>query len=138
MPHIPTQPSPTGQKAKFLFVTALTVGRIPLILIFLVVNLVFMRQAADAWVLGGTHAHAFWFAIAFGAMVLSALTDLFDGYFARKFNMVSKLGAYADPMTDKMFYLVAFPTLVKYASGLKECQKGCEKASISRYRMKIW
>jgi CDP-diacylglycerol--glycerol-3-phosphate 3-phosphatidyltransferase len=108
----------TSQKAKFFFVNALTLGRIPLILIFLVVNLVLMRQVAGAWVLGGPHSHAFWFAVAFGAMVLSALTDLFDGYFARKFNMVSKLGAYADPMTDKMFYLVAFPTLV-FLAGLQ-------------------
>jgi CDP-diacylglycerol--glycerol-3-phosphate 3-phosphatidyltransferase len=119
-PQSPIRPplSFTSPKAKFFFVTALTLGRIPLILIFLVVNLVLMRHVAGAWVLGGPHSHAVWFAVAFGAMVLSALTDLFDGYFARKFNMVSKLGAYADPMTDKMFYLVAFPTLV-FLAGLQ-------------------
>ena len=48
-------------------------------------------------------------------MILSAVTDLFDGYFARKFQVTSRLGSYADPMTDKVFYLTTFPTLVYLA-----------------------
>lgn len=91
-------------KLKFLFVQSLTLGRIPLILIFLAVNL-----ATDA------AQSAFWFNVAFWAMILSAVTDLFDGYFARRFGMATRLGAYADPMTDKVFYLTAFPTLVHLA-----------------------
>jgi phosphatidylglycerophosphate synthase len=46
------------------------------------------------------------------------VTDLFDGYFARRFQVTSSLGAYADPMTDKVFYLTAFPTLVYLADRL--------------------
>ena len=49
-------------------------------------------------------------------MILSAVTDLFDGYFARKFQVTSRLGSYADPMTDKVFYLTTFPTLVYLAA----------------------
>ena len=93
---------------QFVFVQALTLGRIPLILIFLIVTL----SATN------TRENALWFIVAFGAMVLSALTDLFDGYFARRFNVTSRLGAYADPLTDKIFYIVSLPTLV-YLAGTR-------------------
>lgn len=106
----------TPDKIKFAFVTSLTIGRIPLILVFFIINLVMIRVGGENLVLGKEAHHALWFSVAFGAMVLSALTDLFDGYFARKFKMETSLGAYADPMTDKMFYLVSFPTLVFLAS----------------------
>ncbi len=33
-------------------------------------------------------------------MVLSAVSDLFDGYFARKLGVASRLGTYADRLTD--------------------------------------
>jgi phosphatidylglycerophosphate synthase len=88
-------------QAKFLFVQALTLVRIPLILVFLVVSL-----------LVNTRDHPRWFNVAFYSMIASAVTDLFDGFFARKFNVTSRLGAYADPLCDKFFYLTAFPTLV--------------------------
>jgi CDP-diacylglycerol--glycerol-3-phosphate 3-phosphatidyltransferase len=92
---------------KFCFVQALTLVRVPLIFIFLAVS-----------VFCGHPVPEFWFLVAFTAMILSAVTDLFDGYFARKFQVTSRLGAYADPMTDKVFYLTAFPTLVYLADRL--------------------
>ena len=92
---------------KFLFVQALTLGRIPLIVIFLAVSLVVDTRHSPGW-----------FITAFAAMILSAVTDLFDGYYARKFNVVTRLGALADPLCDKFFYLTAFPTLV-YLSALQ-------------------
>lgn len=100
-----------SDKLKFTFVQTLTLSRIPLILLFLAINL-----ATD------TGRAPLWFAVAFGAMILSAVTDLFDGYFARRFRMTTRLGAYADPMMDKAFYLTAFPTLV-YLAG-REGQGG--------------
>ncbi len=42
-------------------------------------------------------------------MAVSALTDLFDGLFARKWNVTSRLGALADPLMDKVFYAVTLP-----------------------------
>ena len=90
---------------KFVFVQALTLGRMPLIFVFLAVSL-----------FAPTPPGAFWFSIAFGAMILSAVTDLFDGYFARRFKVETRLGAYADPLTDKVFYLTTFPTLVFLAT----------------------
>src|SRR5882672_5033700 len=92
---------------KFYFVMGLTLVRVPLIFLFLCVS-----------VFGGHPLPAPWFIVAFSAMILSALTDVFDGYFARRFKVTSRLGSYADPMMDKVFYLAAFPTLVYLAEQL--------------------
>lgn len=40
--------------------------------------------------------------IAFVLMIVAALTDLFDGKIARKYNMVSNLGKILDPIADKL------------------------------------
>lgn len=39
---------------------------------------------------------------AIGVLVLSGLTDIVDGFVARKFNMVSDLGKILDPVADKL------------------------------------
>jgi CDP-diacylglycerol--glycerol-3-phosphate 3-phosphatidyltransferase len=90
---------------KFFLVQGLTLIRAPLIFVFLAVS-----------VFCGHPLPAGWFLLAFLAMLLSALTDLFDGYLARKWRVTSRLGSYADPMLDKIFYLTTFPTLVYLAS----------------------
>ena len=46
------------------------------------------------------------------AMLLSGLTDLWDGWLARRWNVVSTLGKMADPLMDKVFFIVAFPVLM--------------------------
>jgi len=94
-----------SQRRKFYFVQGLTLARIPLILLFLAVTIYFGVETPEPW-----------FVVAFVGMILSAITDLLDGYFARRFNVTSNLGSYADPMTDKVFYLTTFPTLVFLAS----------------------
>ncbi len=40
--------------------------------------------------------------VAAGIMVLSFLTDLFDGKIARKFDMVTEFGKFLDPVADKI------------------------------------
>ncbi len=97
-------PMNTSRWLKFYFVQALTLVRAPLIFLFLAVSVFCGHPLPESW-----------FVVAFGAMILSAVTDLFDGYFARKFQVTSRLGSYADPMTDKVFYLTTFPTLVYLA-----------------------
>jgi cardiolipin synthase len=46
--------------------------------------------------------------LACSLFVLAALTDLLDGFIARRFNQNSQLGAFLDPMADKLLMAVAF------------------------------
>ena len=92
-------------RARRLLVNAITFARVPLIL---------------AW-LGFALAHEFsgnpaWAVSACAAMLLSGLTDLWDGQLARRWGVVSTLGKMADPLMDKVFYVVAFPALTWLAA----------------------
>ncbi|RXK01209.1 CDP-diacylglycerol--glycerol-3-phosphate 3-phosphatidyltransferase [Arcobacter sp. CECT 8986] len=40
--------------------------------------------------------------------VIASVTDFFDGYIARKWNQMTKLGAIIDPLADKMLMLAGF------------------------------
>ena len=44
-------------------------------------------------------------------LILSALTDYFDGLVARKLKVESKIGPLADQVMDKIVYCITFPTL---------------------------
>ncbi|MBA3237380.1 MAG: CDP-alcohol phosphatidyltransferase family protein [Parachlamydiaceae bacterium] len=41
------------------------------------------------------------------AIVLAMVTDILDGYLARKYRQTSTVGAWLDPITDKLFVLTA-------------------------------
>src|SRR5437016_10266427 len=45
--------------------------------------------------------------------LVAALTDYFDGYFARKLNRTTRLGALLDPIADKLLMSAAFISLVE-------------------------
>src|SRR5215475_12289392 len=96
---------------KFYLVLGLTLIRAPLIFLLLAVS-----------IFGGHPLPESCFIVACAAMLFSALTDLFDGYLARRFKVTSRLGSYADPLTDKIFYLTTFPTLVYLAQRLGQTQ----------------
>lgn len=49
-----------------------------------------------------------WFTLAFFVFVGAALTDAFDGWYARKFNQTSRLGAFLDPAADKTLMVSAY------------------------------
>ncbi len=96
-----------------LFVNALTFARVPLIFLWAAFAI---WQELDASC-GGRHEPSVTLAVlASLGMLLSGLTDLWDGLLARRWNVVSTLGKMADPLMDKVFYLVAFPVLVWHSS----------------------
>jgi CDP-diacylglycerol--glycerol-3-phosphate 3-phosphatidyltransferase len=87
------------------FVTFLTFVRVPLVFFFCA-GAVVHASRPSVWL----------FCANLAFLALGALSDLVDGYLARKLQVVSKLGALADPLTDKVFYLVSLPTLVYLAA----------------------
>jgi CDP-diacylglycerol--glycerol-3-phosphate 3-phosphatidyltransferase len=78
---------------------ALTLARI--FLVPLVVVVLLTRQM---------HAWAFWGA---GIFLAAALTDLLDGYFARRRKQVTTLGRLLDPIADKLLISSALISLVE-------------------------
>lgn len=93
-------------KSKRIIVNALTFARVPFIFAWL--GLAVVQELS-----GASDAVRFWLAVgACAMMLLSGLTDAWDGALARKWCVVSTLGKMADPLMDKVFYIVAFPALV--------------------------
>ena len=85
---------------KSLFVNTLTFIRVPLIFLWLLLALVEEYVPSVALIV-----------LAGASMFLAGITDAFDGALARRWNVVSPLGKMADPLMDKVFYVVAFPAL---------------------------
>jgi len=94
------------RKAKSATVNALTFARVPLIAAWLFFAIA-QECSGDP-----TSPRALAFAGVAGLMMLlSGLTDAWDGKLARKWGVVSTLGKMADPLMDKIFYVIAFPAL---------------------------
>ena len=62
---------------------------------------------------GAGPEHGLWLArFAFGALVVAAVTDFFDGWLARRWRAVSLIGAILDPIADKILVCGAILGLV--------------------------
>lgn len=81
---------------------SITLGRLGLTAIF--VGGTAMESTAGHW-------------LAMVAFVIAAISDWFDGYFARKYGMVTPLGKLLDPLADKVLVCSAFV----YLSALGFC-----------------
>lgn len=90
-----------SRKAALIFVMSLTLARVPLVFLFVA------AAVAQAW-----HPAAGLAAAALALLVLASITDLFDGFFARRWNVTTRLGMLLDPLMDKVFYLSVLPTLL--------------------------
>ena len=51
------------------------------------------------------------FSLALWIFIVAGLTDAFDGYLARRMDMRSRIGAYLDPIADKLLITVAYIAL---------------------------
>ena len=56
-----------------------------------------------------------WRVAAFIFVVLAGLTDFFDGYIARRYNLITDFGKLMDPLADKIFIAATFIMLVDKA-----------------------
>jgi CDP-diacylglycerol--glycerol-3-phosphate 3-phosphatidyltransferase/cardiolipin synthase len=75
--------------------TALRIVLIPVLVIFFYLPVSWGREAAMA------------------VFVLAAITDWLDGYLARRLQLVSALGAFLDPVADKLMVATALVLLVQ-------------------------
>ncbi len=75
----------------------ITIIRIVLVPLFLVILLTEMQNKEF---------------IAFAIFIIAAVTDALDGYVARKYNEVSALGKFLDPVADKLLVAAALIALV--------------------------
>lgn len=81
----------------------LTLGRI-IMIPMMVICFYWLGEQGKLWAAG-----LFW---------LAAVTDWFDGYLARKLNQSTPLGAFLDPVADKLIVAVAFILLVEQYSSI--------------------
>ncbi|MGE5341950.1 MAG: CDP-diacylglycerol--glycerol-3-phosphate 3-phosphatidyltransferase [Candidatus Omnitrophota bacterium] len=75
----------------------ITIGRIVLVPIFLVILLTEIEHKEF---------------LAFAIFLIASLTDAVDGYYARKYNQITNLGKFLDPLADKLLVAGALLALV--------------------------
>ena len=78
----------------------LTLFRVILIPFFVVILMTGCFGEASKWV-------------ALGIFIIASLTDLLDGKIARKYNLVTTFGKFADPLADKILVISAMICLVE-------------------------
>ena len=86
--------------------TKLTIARVIAIPLFM---LAFMWQAP-----GNSLVNDWGKIIATIIFILAAITDYFDGYLARKYNMITTFGKFIDPIADKLLVSSALIVMVAY------------------------
>jgi CDP-diacylglycerol--glycerol-3-phosphate 3-phosphatidyltransferase len=95
----------SGKSLKSLTVNAITFSRVPLIFVYLA-----LAVCAE---LTGSAACA---VVACISAAAAGMSDFFDGMLARRWGVVSDFGKMADPLMDKVYFIVGFPVLVWLAA----------------------
>ena len=54
----------------------------------------------------------FWSLILAILFVIASITDVFDGYFARKYNLITTMGKFLDPIADKLIINTAMIVMI--------------------------
>ncbi len=83
----------------------ITFGRILVIPILVVLFLLIGPEKGEEY----NKTVSFWAAVLF---TLAAISDLVDGYYARKYGAVSVMGKFIDPMADKLLHMAALVLLI--------------------------
>ena len=90
-----------SSRFKSYFVNALTLSRVPLIFGFMGCAVFAHRLSSPGLAVAAVLL-----------MFLAGISDLFDGKLARRWQVVSTFGKLADPLMDKVYFIVSFPTLL--------------------------
>ena len=85
------------------FATWITVSRL--------LALPFLLYGLQAYTVDGPTPTSRW--VCLGIFIVAASTDWLDGYIARKFDQVTDLGKFLDPLVDKLLILGPLITLVE-------------------------
>lgn len=88
----------------------LTISRILLIPIFIL--LLSLPLDLGTWDIGGSELPIMHF-IAAMLFIFASATDWVDGYIARKYNLITNLGKFLDPLADKLLVSAALIMLVQ-------------------------
>ena len=88
----------------------ITLSRIFLIPVFILILSIPVDWGA--WNIGATDLPVTHF-IAGMIFLIASLTDWLDGYFARKYNLITNMGKFLDPLADKLLVSAAFILLVE-------------------------
>lgn len=88
----------------------ITLSRIFLIPVFILILSIPVDWGV--WNIGATDLPVTHF-IAGMIFLIASLTDWLDGYFARKYNLITNMGKFLDPLADKLLVSAAFILLVE-------------------------
>src|SRR5262245_63132834 len=71
---------------------------------------------------------------------LAAITDMLDGYVARRRGSQSRLGAFLDPLADKLLLMASFVTLDRKSTRLNSSHLGISYAvfCLKKKKHNIW
>ncbi|MFA6103862.1 MAG: CDP-diacylglycerol--glycerol-3-phosphate 3-phosphatidyltransferase [Victivallaceae bacterium] len=87
---------------------SLTVGRIVIVFIFLL-----LANISESLCISANAVYIIR-VIAYILAIIAGITDLLDGYIARKYNQVTDFGALMDPLADKVFVTAAMLMMVEF------------------------